>query len=192
MTAAEDDYRYCGGDAAYQGAPGAFSEDAARSLVGADAALLPCRGFDDVFRAVSERRVRFGIVPVENSIAGPVPGVEALMGQHAVRVVGDVTLRIAQALIGLPGARVPQLARVYSHPVALDQCRRFLARHPHVAPVPAFDTAGAIADILTNADPANAAIGSERAAIDLGAVVLQREIQDRFDNFTRFVMVAAP
>ena len=185
MSGADDDYRYRG--AAYQGAPGAFSEDAARLLVDSDGPLLPCRALEDVFHALTAGRVRYAVVPIENSIAGAVPGVDELMKRYRVQAVGDVTIRIAQTLIGLPGARVERLQRVLSHPVALAQCSRFLSCHSNLDAVSTFDTAGAVAEILAIADPASAAIASERAAEQLGAAVLLREIQDCPDNFTRFV-----
>ena len=189
MSTAEDDYCPHVREAAYQGAPGAFSEDAALTLVGTGAGLLPCRTLDEVFRAVIEARARFGIVPIENTIAGAVPGVADLMQRYEVRVADRVTLRIAQALVGIPGTRIEWLQRVSSHPVALAQCTRFFQRHPRVKPIADFDTAGSIANMVCRADPTHGAIGSARAAEVWGAVVLKREIQDRLDNQTTFALV---
>lgn len=186
---ADDGYRGARSDVAYQGAPGAFSEDAAHALTGAGTTMLPCPTLETVFAALTLGRAASAIVPVENNIAGAVPGVAALMNRFGVRVTGEVTMRIAHALIGLPGASIDRLTRVSSHPVALAQCGRFLRRHPHVAPLAAFDTAGAVADLVRCGNPADAAIASARAAVLWGAVVLENEIQDRADNLTRFVQV---
>lgn len=186
---ADDGYRGARNVVAYQGAPGAFSEDAARALTGAGTTMLPCSTLEAVFAALAHGRAAAAIVPVENTIAGAVPGVADLMRRSRVCVTGEVTMRIAHALIGLPGTSIDRLTRVSSHPVALAQCGRFLGRHPHLAPIAAFDTAGAVADLVRRGDPADAAIASARAAALWGAVVLENEIQDRTDNFTRFVQV---
>src|SRR5206468_9329029 len=91
-------------DAAYQGVPGAFSEQAAREAVGHDAHLLPCATFEEVFDAVRDGRVRCAVVPVENELAGPVAPVVRLLAEREVEVTDELTLRIAQALIAAPGA----------------------------------------------------------------------------------------
>ena len=186
---ADDGYGGARSVVAYQGAPGAFSEDAARALTGAGTTMLPCSTLEAVFAALAHGRAASAIVPVENNIAGAVPGVAALMNRFCVRVTGEMTMRIAHALIGLPGASINRLQRVSSHPVALAQCGRFLGRNPHLAPTASFDTAGAVADLVRCDNPAEAAIASARAAALWGAVVLENEIQDRTDNFTRFVQV---
>lgn len=175
---------------AYQGAPGAFSEDAARELAGSDALLHPLNTLDDVFQALAMGVAEFAVIPVENSLAGPVPRASELIRRHGGRVMAEHSLRIAHALIGCPGATIDGVRSVASHPVALAQCRRFFAERPQIAEVTAFDTAGAAAEVVAAGNPASAAIASERAAALYGGVVLLSEIQDRRDNFTRFVVVA--
>lgn len=175
---------------AYQGAPGAFSEDAARELAGGDALLRPLDALDDVFQALSLGVCEFAVIPVENSLAGPVPRASELIRRHGCRVMAEHSLRIAHALIGCPGATIEAIRDVASHPVALAQCRRFFADRPAVAEIAAFDTAGAVAAMIAAGNARSAAIASERAAALYGAVVLLHEIQDRRDNFTRFVVVA--
>src|SRR6187399_1599725 len=105
-SAAMTDADYRGGiyDGAYQGAPGAFSEDASRTLLGSAATLLPCNSLEDVFRAVADGRASCGVVPTSNSIAGAVPDVDALLQRHAVRMRGEISVRISEALVGLGGA----------------------------------------------------------------------------------------
>jgi prephenate dehydratase len=175
---------------AYQGAPGAFSEDAARELAGGDALLHPLKTLDDAFQALSIGVAEFAVIPVENSLAGPVPKAAELIRRFGCRVMAEHSLRIAHALIGCPGATIGEIREAASHPVALAQCRQFFAARPHVAEVAAFDTAGAVALMVSAGDPAKAAIASSRAATLYGGVVLASEIQDRRDNFTRFVVVS--
>ena len=175
---------------AYQGAPGAFSEDASRALAGDDAMLHPLNTLDDVFQALSLGVTEFAVIPVENTLAGAVPRAAELIRRHGCRVMAEHSLRIAHALIGCPGSTIEGIRRVASHPVALAQCRQFFAERPNICEISAFDTAGAVAAAVTAADPTGAAIGSTRAASLYGGQILLSEIQDRRDNFTRFVVVA--
>ena len=179
-------------DAAYQGAPGAFSEEAAlRALasLGRAPSLLPCTTFEEVFDAVCAGRAGRGVVPVENSLAGPVRPVVSLLEQRGVRVTSEFFMRIDQTLIGLPGATVSSLRRIHSHPVALAQCKRFFADNPHIACVEAFDTAGAVAEVVRAGLVDDAAIGPRRAADVYGGVVLAEQIQDSFENRTWFAVI---
>ena len=179
-------------DAAYQGAPGAFSEEAALRALATSAAepsLLPCTTFEEVFDAVCDGRAARGVVPVENSLAGPVRPVVRLLEERRVRVSSEFFLRIAQALVGLPGATVGSLRRVHSHPVALAQCGRFFDANPHIERVEAFDTAGAVAAVVRAGSLEDAAIASARAAVVYDAVVLADQIQDSFENRTWFAVI---
>ncbi len=176
-------------DAAYQGAPGAFSEEAAFEFVGRAARLLPCQTIAEVFDALATGRARVAVVPIENSLAGEVPGCAELIARHAVHVADECVRPIRHALIGGPGASIESIRTVRSHPMALAQCRRFLAGHPLMAPVPSFDTAGAVEEVVRLGQPATAAIASARAAGVYGAVVLADDIQDREDNRTRFLLI---
>jgi len=175
---------------AYQGVPGAFSEDAARTLAGGDATLQPLPTLEDVFQALVFGGAEFAVIPVENTLAGPVPRAADLIRRHGCRVMAEHSLLISHALIGCPGATLEHVRRATSHPVALAQCRKFLATHPAIEAAEGFDTAGAVAEVVAAANPAWAAIGSVRAAALYGGIVLQTAIQDRRDNFTRFVVLA--
>jgi prephenate dehydratase len=175
---------------AYHGAPGAFSADAARELAGNGAALQPLNTLDDVFQALATGVAEFAVIPVENSLAGPVPRAAELIRRHGCRVMAEHSLRIAHALIGCPGTTIDAIREVASHPVALAQCRRFLAERPQIVAVDAFDTAGSVALMMAAGNPSAGAIASVRAAALYGGAVLLSEIQDRRDNFTRFVVVA--
>jgi prephenate dehydratase len=175
--------------AAYQGAPGAFSEEAARAMLGPDASLLPCRTLDDVAWSVVSGRAESAVVPVSNSIAGAVPGAVALVGNRDLRIVEEYTLPVSQTLVAPAGTTLFSARRVFSHPMALAQCRAFFAAHRHLRPVATFDTAGAVASVLLRGRATDAAIGSVRAAAIWGGAVIARSIQDRPDNETRFVRI---
>lgn len=176
-------------DAAYQGAPGAFSEDAARALLGPIAELRPCRTLADVFAALAVGEVRAAVVPVANSLAGAVPGAAELIAWYQVQVIAEHHQPIDQAVVAPRGAVLCGLQYLWSHPVALRQCTQFLARHPQIQPLPAFDTAGAVAEVIARGDVSHAALGSRRAAALYDGVVLAGDVQDHGENITRFVLV---
>ena len=174
-------------DAAYQGASGAFSEDAARALLGDETRLLPCPTLEDVFAAVAAGRARSAVVPIENTLAGAVPGCADLIARHAVHITAERIHPIRHALIATPGVALGDVRRVLSHPVAIAQCEQFFRAHPEISAVPVFDTAGAVELVTSRREPDAAAIAGRRAATVYGGVVLAEDLQDRADNFTRFL-----
>jgi len=176
---------------AFQGEPGAFGEDAIVMFFGsADVVSVPERGFSDVVAAVNDGRADYGVLPVENTIAGTVVDAKRALAESALRTTGDVTVPVNQCLLAIPGAALDDLTTVLSHPVALAQCTRFLSAHPRMQAFPSFDTAGAAREVATAADIAIAAIAGRRAAALYTLDVLAEGIQDRADNETRFVILA--
>ena len=176
-------------DAAYQGAPGAFSEDAALALLGADVRLEPCDTLERVFGALAAGRVRAAVVPIENTLAGAVPGCADLLARHDVHIAAECVQPIRHALIAPAGATMASVRRVLSHPVAIAQCERFFRESPGLMPVPVFDTAGAVAQVIADGRVDSAAIAGRRAASLYDGIVLADDIQDRADNATRFLLV---
>lgn len=175
---------------AYQGEPGAFSEAAARSYFGPAAEPLARHTFEDVARAVAERDAAFGLLPVENTLAGAVaPAWDAIAAAELV-VIGEVVWPIEMCLLGVSGSTLDGIRRALSHPVALAQCGRFFRAHTDIAPMPAHDTAGAARHVAELRDPSAAAIAGRHAADVYGLEVLAEHIQDRPDNQTRFFVVA--
>jgi len=173
---------------AIQGEPGSFSHEAANLLVpGAD--LVPCSLSADVFAALSAGAVDAIAIPIENSLAGSVLEHFDLLLSHDVRVEREILLRIRHNLIALPGVPIGQIDRVFSHPVALAQCRRFLASHPAMKAVAFYDTAGSVKALVELADRRAAAIASESAARHYGAEILAAGIEDNPENYTRFFLV---
>lgn len=172
---------------AIQGERGAYSDEAAERLYGS-ASRLPCRAFEDAFRAVAARRADAAVLPVENTTTGSVYQVEDLLFEEAGAVAAraEVVLPVAHALIAKPGARAEDLKRVYSHPQALAQCERFV-RARGLAPEPVWDTAGAV-KWLRESGPADAGVlASPFAARLYGMSVLAESVQDEPGNMTRFL-----
>lgn len=175
---------------AFQGEPGAFSDDAARSLV-AGSETVGYGTFDDAVAAVQHGDVDYAMMPVENSISGSVPRVYDLLWADArLSIVDEIVYRVVQNLIGLPGAVIAELREIRSHPVALEQCRSFLGEHAHAHPTIVADTAGAVREIVALGDPRVAAIASTLAAERYGARILAGAIQDVDANFTRMFLLA--
>jgi prephenate dehydratase len=179
-------------DAAYQGQPGAYSEAAARNMCGAKATLLPCDTLAATFAAVAETRARAAVVPLENTLAGPVPGAITLLLANGLVVHGERTEHIDHVLAAPAGATIETLREVLSHPVALAQCEQFFKQHPAIRAVPVFDTAGALQIVMQARDVTRAAIAGRAAAALYGATMLAEHLQDHPSNFTRFVRIAPP
>jgi prephenate dehydratase len=177
-------------DAAYQGAPGAYSEEAAHTLLGPTASMLPRRSLEQVFEAVSAGGARYGVVPVENTLSGTVPNVYELLLSHDLRVVGETLTHIDHVLVGPPQIRRDDVRRVLSHPVALAQCGEFFRSHRNIQAVPVFDTAGAVEIVMREDDGFTAAIASRRAAGLYKGEVLAEHLQDHPENWTRFLLLA--
>jgi prephenate dehydratase len=175
---------------AFQGERGAFSEEAAYKLLGRNIQALPCETFAATFQRVAKKKATLCLVPIENTLAGSIYENYDLLLQNDLHIVSEVNLRIVHNLIAFPGTTLPNLRRVYSHPVALAQCGRFFARHPKIEKVPFYDTAGSV-KMLAAERPANAAaIASRIAAGVYGARILARHLEDHHENFTRFLLLS--
>jgi len=173
---------------AYQGEPGAFSEAASR-LVNADATLMPCRSFEDVFAAVDSGRADYGVLPIENSIGGSIHRNFDLLLEHQLPIMGEVEVPVVHHLLALPGRRLNEVRRIYSHPQALAQCDRFLRTLSDVEITATYDTAGSAKMIADQHLEDAAAIASARAAEVFGLEPIRSSIQDYDTNTTRFLII---
>jgi prephenate dehydratase len=175
---------------AYQGEPGAYSEQAVRSVF-PDAEPMPCDTVRLVFSRVTSSEAAFGVVPLENSQAGSVNETyDLLVNTSLLRIVGEAFVRVDHALLGIAGARLEQIRRAHSHWQALAQCEEFLASM-HIEPIPAHDTAGAARKVAAAGDPEEAAIASVEAGTRLGLAVLAERIQTEKDNLTKFAVIGS-
>lgn len=177
---------------AFQGEPGAFSEEAARAYFGEESVTVPQREFADVGRVVSSGEVEYGVLPVENSLAGPVTAARAVLSAHPFEVIGEIVHPIHLSLLALPGTTLADVRWILSHPVALRQCLRFLARHPTAEALATYDTAGAAKEVAARGERSRAAVAGRGAGGRYGLVSLADRIEDRPDNRTRFVVVTRP
>jgi prephenate dehydratase len=173
---------------AIQGEPGSFSHEAAKKLV-ADAEIVPCSLSADVFAALNNGTVDAVVIPIENCLAGSVLEHFDLLLTNDVRVERETLVHVRHNLIVLPGVELGEIERVFSHPVALAQCKRFLADHPKMESFAFYDTAGSVKQLMALRDRHAAGIASATAAQIYGAQILQANIEDNVENFTRFFLV---
>ncbi|MCC7417678.1 MAG: prephenate dehydratase [Acidobacteria bacterium] len=173
---------------AYQGEPGAFSEAASRA-VSADAQLVGCRSFEEVFAAVEQGPAGYGVLPIENSIGGSIHRNYDLLVEHHLPIVGEVELPIVHHLLALPGVAIGGLRRIYSHPQGLAQCERFLRTLSGVEIIATYDTAGSAKMVADQQLRDAAAIASARAGEVFGLEPLASGIQDYEHNVTRFIVI---
>lgn len=177
---------------AFQGELGAYSEEAVRRhWWDENVEAVPARTCADVARMVERGDVDYGLLPIENSLAGSVVATyDALAQSRDVWVVGETTLPIHHCLLALPGTVLDDVRVVESHPVALAQCGRFLDTHRWLTARAAYDTAGAALEVSMARDLERAAIAGRGAAERFGLVVLAADIEDRPDNQTRFLALS--
>ena len=171
-----------------QGAPGAFSDEAAEMLFpGAKPSFVA--GFGDVFAQVESGAADYGILPVENAFAGSVHEVYDLMTSHRFTITAAAEVPINHCLLCRDEADISKLSAVLSHPQALSQCTEFLTANG-LSPLPYSNTAAAAAEVAAKSDNTLAAIASRRAAELYGLVVARDGIQTLSNNYTRFVAIS--
>jgi len=174
---------------AFQGEPGAFSQEAVRRLLGDQVDVLPCQRFEEVFQSLKSEASSAAVIPIENTLAGSVHENYDHLLHFDFRILGETSVRIVHNLIAPPGIRFRQVRRVFSHPVALNQCLDFFAKNPHVEKVPFYDTAGSVKMIMEERLTDAAGIASALAAGIYGASILKKSIEDDRQNFTRFFLL---
>jgi prephenate dehydratase len=176
---------------AFQGERGAFSEEAAIALLGEEIDLVPRSTFADLFNSINDGVADYIVAPVENSIIGAIHPVVELLNRNEVRRVREHVLKIEQHVIGCKGGSLAGVQVIESHPAALAQCQKFFQQHPHIARIASLDTAGSVAKIVAQKDRQRAAIAGSRAAEFYGGEVLQENVQDNRENYTRFILLRA-
>lgn len=174
---------------AYPGREGAHSA-AACAVLFPDAEALPQPSFGEVVDAVATGRVDAGVLPIESSVAGPVHETHDLLVGSSLSINAQTIIPIRHFLVGVAEVPLSEIRIVRSHPVALDQCRRLLASLPEATAIAAATTADAAAQVAGDADPAEVAIASERAAALHGLLVLAADVGDHPEAYTRFVAIS--
>jgi prephenate dehydratase len=173
---------------AYTGEPGAFAEEAVLRFFATPEAV-PTSSFRATFEAVRDGSVAAGVVPVESSLLGTIRENLDLLWEFDLPVVGEVSVPVRLALLGLPGDRLEDITRVYSISAALAQADAFLRSRPWTVQT-TYNTAGAAKQVAERAERGAAAVASARVAAIYGLAVLADDIQSGTDNRTRFAVIA--
>ena len=174
---------------AIQGIKGSFHHIVANEYFGNDVTLLECLTFDKVVDSLLQRQTDAVVMAIENSIAGSIIPNYALIDNHALHIVGEAFLDIQHNLMALPNQSIAEIKEVYSHPMALLQCKEFFKKHSHIKLIEDKDTAEVAQRIQQNGIKGIAAIASSKAAKLFGLNILANSIQTIKHNETRFVIV---
>ena len=173
---------------AFQGEPGAYSEQAVRDHFGPEISTMPCRDFTELFASLIDGRSTHAMLPVENSLAGTVMPAYDLLIDHDLRVQAEFILRVEHCLMAPTGTTISDIKRVQSHYQALAQCEQNIRRMGWDA-LDYYDTAGAARDLAASPERGVAAIASELAAETYNLEILQRNFEDLDYNYTRFFVL---
>jgi chorismate mutase/prephenate dehydratase len=176
----------------YQGIAGAYSEMASKKFFTSnDDEFVGCQTFDEIFDKVDGGELDFGVVPIENSLAGSIHRNIDLLNRHNLKIIGEIYLKVEHNLLGLKDSKLEDIKEVYSHWQALAQCERTLKRElPRASIKEHFDTAGAARFVSEQNDKTKASVSSKLASEIYGLEILKENIQDDNNNYTRFVIIS--
>jgi prephenate dehydratase len=176
----------------FQGELGAFSQVATQVLTGEQATPVPLPTFQEVFESVANGKCDAAVIPIENTLHGSIHDNYDHLLRFDLNIRGETFVRIVHNLIAPSGVRMADVKRIFSHPVALNQCLHFLEANPQCQKVPFYDTAGSVKMIMEQGLQDAAAIASSAAAGIYGAKILKKSIEDDRANYTRFFLLERP
>ena len=174
---------------ACQGVEGAYSQIAGEKIF-KNPFILYFKNFEGVFNAIEQGLCQYGILPIENSTAGSVKKVYDLMVHHSFSIVRSFRLKIDHNLLALPGSKLEDIRQVYSHEQAINQCGEFLQKLTGIQIIPVENTAVAAEMVAKSGRTDVAAISSRNCAELYGLKVLAPSIQDKGNNYTRFICIS--
>ena len=173
----------------YQGAEGAYSEEATVRFFGKDVNSFHVDSFRDAFGALEDGSADYAVLPIENSTAGIVSEVYDLLTEYENYIVGEQIIDIKHCLLGVPGAKLEDITTVYSHPQSLMQSARFLSEHADIKQISMKNNAFAARKVAEDKDKTQAAIASRRAGEVYGLEIIKEAINQAESNSTRFIVV---
>lgn len=173
---------------AYFGETGSFTEQAMFEMFGHEIGAVHKSTFREIMQAVSDGEVSFGIIPIENSTTGAVEGINDLLMEYGVTIIAEHVLEISQNFLAVPGARLEEIKTVFSHPQGILQCEKFIREHDLSTKTDASTSAAAMR-IAKEKNRFQAAIAGKHAAEVFGLEVLEEDINDEKNNFTRFIVI---
>lgn len=174
-----------------QGGYGAFHEIAAMYYFeNEEIEIVPRDTFNDLFKSLSLNQADYGITAIENSLAGSILPNYNLICESNMKIIGEVYLRIKQNLVALPNQKIEDIKEIYSHPMAILQCQRFLKKYPKIRVIESLDTALSAKEIKENELKGIGAIASKLAAEMYALEILATSIETNKMNYTRFLILA--
>lgn len=173
---------------AFQGEHGAYSEEAACQYFGEETVTLPCQSFEKIFEALQQNQATYGMLPVENALAGTVASTYELLMEYDFRVRGEHIIPIHHHLLAPVSTKLEDIKQVKSHPQALAQCEKYIRRRGW-QPIVDYDTAGSAKKLAENPEPNTAAIASALAGKLYNLNVLEKGVEDDPSNSTRFFII---
>lgn len=174
---------------AFQGEHGSFAEEAAEEFFAGSCTITACPELADLQIIMESSAADYAVLPVENSLIGKVEITNDFLAVNQWREVGELYLPIRLNLIGCQSAILNSLETVESHPAALMQCRKFFYSNWHLQQIAAENTAASAKRVVESDDPTRAAIASAKAAEIFGGKILLPDIQDKHENYTRFLLL---
>ena len=174
---------------AIQGIKGSFHHIVAEDFFGKDIELGECLSFTEIPVLLKNKEVDSAVMAIENSIAGAILPNYALIDEYDLSIKGEIYLKIHHHLMALEGQKLEDIKEVWSHPMAILQCRKFFRNHPHIKLVEESDTAEVAKRIQEQQIKGVAAIASKRAAEIYGLEVIRDDIQTIKENSTRFFVL---
>lgn len=170
---------------------GSYSEQAMHEFFGEEnLSCFPAETFKEVMEAVHSHKADYGVLPIENSSTGGIQDIYDLLMDYDNYIVGGHIVKIDHSLIGLPGASIDTIKKVYSHPQGIMQCASFFEEHPEIEAVKYLSTAAGAKKVLVDQDSTQAAIAGRQAAAYYGLAVLQDKINSESSNSTRFIIIS--
>ena len=171
------------------GEPGSYTEQAMAEVFGEEIISVKGQKFEDVMQAVANKEVDYGVLAIENSSTGGITDNYDLFMKYDNTIVGEHVVKVEHALLGVPGAKIEDITKVYSHPQGIYQCRAFLAEHENMVAYEYFSTSAGAKKVADDGDIKQAAIASERAAGCYGLDILAHAINFESENCTRFIVI---
>lgn len=175
---------------AYQGINGSFSHLTVQRLFGIECVFMGFQTFREAFEAVEQCTADLALLPIENTLAGTIYETLDLLNEGELYIVGETKTKIEHSLLAIAGSSIDSIRTVRSHPKALAQCSRMLRKRSAIEPIPHFDTAGAAADVAKEKNISSAVIAHIGAASIYGLEVLEENIHDHEENYTRFFLLS--
>lgn len=174
----------------YQGVDGAFSQSAVENFFGKGTKNIGYPEFEDVYIALENGQIDYGVLPIENSLTGSINDNYDLIRKYGFYIVGETAVPVSQCLMALPGTKLEDIKKVYSHPQGLAQSSEFFYQHRTMEPMPYKDTAMAARYFERTKDKSKAAVASPLAAQLYHLEIIQKNIQNDKSNMTRFMIIS--